>query len=127
VAENATEFRDDPGRSRRVVKEQFPEVTLGFCCLKRGIGAPIGKPWLWKIGIVCGHHQLLDAADLLVDELPQLIRTVTLRSRAVTDNEQQQHGEDLDGTAWWRGLVVRHGYVASSMKDRDRHGAYNRV
>ena len=32
------------------MKQQFPEVTLGFGCLELGVRAPIGKPWLRKLG-----------------------------------------------------------------------------
>src|SRR5439155_4957681 len=78
VCGDATEFRDNPGRSRRVVKQQFPEVTLGFGCLELGIRAPIGKPWLRKLGIVRRDQHFLDATDLLVDEPAQLGGTVAL-------------------------------------------------
>src|SRR5436309_8194174 len=78
VCEDATEFRDNPGRSRRVVKQQFPEVTLGFGCLELGVRAPIGKPWLRKLGIVRRDHHFLDATDLLVDEPAQLGGAVAL-------------------------------------------------
>ena len=84
---DATEFRDNPGRSRRFVKQQFPEVTLGFGCLELGVRAPIGKPWLRKLGIVRRDHHFLDATDLLVDESAQLCGAVALGSRDAARNK----------------------------------------
>jgi hypothetical protein len=69
VVEDATEFRDDPGRTRRVVKQQLPEVALRFGCLELGVRASIGKPWLRELGVVRRDHQFLNATDLPVDEL----------------------------------------------------------
>src|SRR5262249_31925635 len=92
VSEDAAEFRDDPYRSRRFVKQQLPEVTLGFGCLELGVRAPVGKPWLRKVLIVRWHHQLLDATDLLVDEPAQLRRAVVLRGG--DSAAQQGNGED---------------------------------
>jgi hypothetical protein len=63
------------------VKQQFSEVPLGFGCLELGVRAPIGKPWLRKLGIVRRDHHFLDATDLLVDEPVQLSGAVALSSR----------------------------------------------
>jgi hypothetical protein len=56
------------------VKELFPQVTLRLGGLETRVRTSIRQPWLWKIGIVRGNHQLLDAANLLVDEAAQLGR-----------------------------------------------------
>jgi len=88
VFEDATEFRDDPGRSRRVVEQQFPEVPLGLGCLEERIRTAIGKPWLRKIRVVRWHHQLLDATDLVIDESAQFCWAGTLPG----DNAAPQQG-----------------------------------
>ena len=72
MVEQATEFWDDPGRSRRVVKEQFPEVTLGLGRREERIRASICTPRLWKVRIMGRHYQFLDAPNLLIDESTQL-------------------------------------------------------
>jgi hypothetical protein len=72
VVEQATEFWDDPGRSRQVVKEQFPEVTLGLGRREERIRASICTPRLWKVRIMGRHHQFLDAPNLVIDESTQL-------------------------------------------------------
>ena len=69
------------------MKQQFPEVTLGFGCLVLGVRAPIGKQWLRKLGIVRRDHHLLDATDLLVDESAQLCGAVALGSRDAARNK----------------------------------------
>jgi hypothetical protein len=68
--EDTAEFRHNPGRPDWVVKELFPEVALGLGYLEARVRASIGKPRLRQVGIVRWHHQLFDATDLPVDELP---------------------------------------------------------
>jgi hypothetical protein len=74
------------------VKQQFPEIALGFGCLELGVRAPIGKPWLWKLGIVRRDHHFLDATDLLIDEPAQLSGTVALSG----EDSAAQHGNSQD-------------------------------
>ena len=78
---DATELRENSGRSGRVVKQQFPEVTLRLGGLEERVRASIGQPRLRKVGIVRRHHQFLDATDLLVDEPAQLGGAVALGGR----------------------------------------------
>ena len=85
---DATEFWDNPGRSRRLVKQHFPEVPLRLGRLEERVRASIGKPWLRKVRIVRRHHQLLDATDLLVDEPAQLCGAVALASRDDARNKE---------------------------------------
>jgi hypothetical protein len=66
--ENAAKLRPDSHHPDRVVKELLTEVSLGLGDLEKRVGASIGEAWLWKVGIVGRHHQLLDATNLPIDE-----------------------------------------------------------
>ena len=50
--EDATELRQNSGRSDRVVKELFPEVPLGLGNLESRVRGSIGKPRLRKVSVV---------------------------------------------------------------------------
>jgi hypothetical protein len=77
------------------VKQQFSKISLGFGGLELRVGASVGGPRLRKIGIVRRHYQLLDASDLLIDELTQLSGAVPLGRGDAT--ACQEHGENAAG------------------------------
>ena len=98
--EDATELRQNSGRSDRIVKQLFAEVALRLGDLEERIRAAIGEPRLRQVGIVCGHHQLLDAADLLIDEPAQLRRAAALRGGDAAAQQREGHGQcRAEGTA----------------------------
>ena len=98
--EDATELRQNSGRADRVVKQLLPEVPLGLGDLEERVRAAIGQPRLRQVGIVRRHHQLLDAADLLIDESAQLRRAAALRGGDGAAQEREGNGQcHAEGTA----------------------------
>ena len=92
VCGDAAEFRDNPGRSARIVKHQFPEVTLRLGGLEERIWRAIGEARLREITVVRRHHQLLDATDLRVDEPAQLGRAAALRGGDAAVHQRKGNG-----------------------------------
>jgi len=71
--EDTAERRDNAGRCNGIEEGQFPEIALGLGGLETRVGrqSSVRQPRLGKVVIV-RHHQLLNSADLLVDEPAQL-------------------------------------------------------
>jgi hypothetical protein len=108
---DAAELRPDPDHSDRVVKELFPEVALRLGYLEERVRASVGKPWLWKVSIARGHHQLVDPTDTLIDELAQLGRAVALRDGDASPKERQDDGDRAAGWTPVRRSAMPHGHA----------------
>jgi hypothetical protein len=99
---DAAELRQDPGGPDGVVEQLLAEVPLRLRGLELRIRGAVGEPRLRKVRVIHGHHQPLDAADLLADECAQFGGTDAPSFVGCRRGAQQGRG---GGHGEWKGAA----------------------